>query len=364
MAAIAQLTALGGDAIRRAVAWWLAELRGLLPWQLAGRAEHAPDILDVSPRGAVLVLAKRGSAPAAELPLSGVDPQEARERVHSVMRARQLGDAVVIRLDEAVLLRSSVTLPLAAENALRPILQNQLERLVPLPPADVSFEYRVTSRSPAAKTVKVELVTARRSTIDDAVALARSMGLVPRLAFAGSGSAGRDGVLVLWQASRSGNEPAALRRLKRGLEVALALLLVGAYVTYVYRLDERRDELQAEIAKVAKQAAVARNLVQQQTATQSALLLLDGRRKESSPLALLNELTAIIPSSAWVSQLTMQKRNIEIIGYSRRVSDFVPRINNSDSFWNLKFRSPIALSPDGKGERFDISFDVYVEETL
>jgi hypothetical protein len=41
----------------------------------------------------------------------------------------------------------------------------------------------------------------------------------------------------------------------------------------------------------------------------------------------------------------------------------MPRINNSDSFWNLKFRSPIALSPDGKGERFDISFDVYVEDT-
>jgi general secretion pathway protein L len=363
MAAIAQLTALGGDAIRRAVAWWLAELRGLLPWQLAGRAERAPAILDVSPRGAVLALAKRGSSPAAELPLSGFDPQDASERVHSVMRARQLGDDIVIRLDESVLLRSSVTLPLAAENALRPILQNQLERLVPLPPAEVSFEYRVTSRSPATKTLKVELVTARRAMIDNAVALARSIGLVPRLVFAGSGSAGRDGVLVLWQASRDGNEPASLRRLKHGLVVASALMLVAAYVIYVYRLDERGEDLQAEVAKVAKQAAIARTLVEQQTATQSALVLLDRRRKEPPPLALLNELTVLLPSNTWVSQLTLQKRNIEIIGYSRRVSDFVPRINNSDSFWNVKFRSPIALSPDGKGERFDVSFDVYVEET-
>jgi general secretion pathway protein L len=256
-----------------------------------------------------------------------------------------------------VLLRSSVTLPLAAERSLRPILQNQLERLVPLPPAEIFFEYRVLHRSAETKTLKVELITARRATIDKAVALARSMGLAPRLAIAGGGE-----VAVLWQASRDASEPPPVRRLKRGLEVAVVLLLATAYATYVYRLDERQDELTAEVAGLAKKAAVARTLAQQQTATQNALALLDARRKEPSPLALLNELTALLPSSTWVSQLTLQKKNIEIIGYSRRIGDLVPRINNSDSFWNVKFRSPIARSPDGKGERFDISFDVYTED--
>jgi general secretion pathway protein L len=364
MAGLAQMTALGGDTVRRAVSWWLGEMRAMLPWHLASRAERAPAILDVSPHGAVLVLAKRGSAPTAELPLRGVDPPEARNRVQAALRARRLGESVVIRLHDSVLLRSSVTLPLAAERSLRPILQNQLERLVPLPPAEICFEYHVLDRSPETKTLKVELVTARRATIDDAAALARSVGLVPRIAIAGGGPAGVGGVSVLWQASREANEPAPVRRLKRGLEIAIALLLVVAYATYVYRLDERREELETEVAKLAKAAAVARTLVQQQTATQSALVLLDNRRKEPSPLALLNELTVLLPSSTWVSQLTLQKKNIEIIGYSRRIGDLVPRINNSDSFWNVKFRSPIALSPDGKGERFDISFDVYVEDAL
>lgn len=362
MAVLDQLTARGSDTIRGAVSWWLTELRGLLQWRLAGHAERAPAILEVSPRRATLVLAKRGSTPADELPLGGVDPQEARNLVQAAMRGRRIGDAVIIRLDQSVLLRSVVTLPLAAEHSLRQILQNQLERLVPLPAAEICFEYRVLSRSPAAKTLNVELVTARRASIDDAVALAKSVGLVPRLAIAAGGAAG-DGALVLWRASREGDASPRRRRLKRGLEVATALLLIVAYGTYVYRLDQRQDELEAEIAQVAKKAAGARTLVQQQTATESALVLLERRRKEPSPLALLSELTGLIPNSAWVSQLTLQKRNIEIIGYARRVSDFVPRINNSDSFWNVKFRSPIALSPDGKGERFNISFDVYVEDT-
>jgi hypothetical protein len=81
MAALSQVTAIGGDAIRRGVSWWLGEIRAMLPWRLAGRAERAPAILDVSPHDAVLMLAKRGAAPAAELPLSGVEPQEARDRV-------------------------------------------------------------------------------------------------------------------------------------------------------------------------------------------------------------------------------------------------------------------------------------------
>jgi general secretion pathway protein L len=362
MAALDQWTALGSDTIRRGISWWLAELRALSPWRLVGHAERAPAILEVSPDRASLVLTKRGSTRADELPLRGVDLLEAHRRVQSTLREQRIGDAVTIRLDQSLLLRSSVTLPLAAERSLRPILQNQLERLVPLPAAEVCFEYRVVSRSPAAKTLNVELVTATRASIDEAIALAKSVGLVPRLAIA-PGAAGSDPALVLWRASRQAEESPRQRRLKRGLEIAAALLLIAAYGAYVYRLDERRDELQAEVAQAAKEAAVARVQAQQQTATQSALALLDRRRKEPSPLAMLNELTALIPSSTWISQFSLQKRNIEIIGYSSRVSDFVPRINNSDSFWNLQFRSPIALSPDGKGERFDISFDVYVEDT-
>lgn len=362
MAALAQLTAFGSSAIRRAVAWWLAQLRDMIPRQLVERPEHAPAILDVSPHGITLMLAKRGAGPAVEVPLTGVEPEDLPPRVQAAMRARRLGDTVVIRLHEAALLRTIVTLPLAAEHSLRLILQNQLERLVPLPPAEICFEYRVLSRLPLTKTLKVELVTAKRASIDDTVKLAKSVGLVPRVAIAGGGTTGRDPVLVLWHAGRETNQTLWQKRLKRLLDVAIVLLLIVAYGAYLYRLDERREELQREVAKLTKEAARARTLVQQHTATDNALTLLERRRKEPQPLALLNELSALIPSSTWVSQLTLQKRNIEIVGYSRRVSDLIPRINNSDSFWNVKFRSPIALSPDGKGERFDISFDVWVED--
>ena len=73
---------------------------------------------------------------------------------------RRTSNAVIIRLDQSAILESSVTLPLNAERSLRPILQNQLERLVPLPADQVEFEYQIVARSPTAKTLAVRLIVA------------------------------------------------------------------------------------------------------------------------------------------------------------------------------------------------------------
>ncbi|MBZ5522559.1 MAG: PilN domain-containing protein, partial [Acidobacteriia bacterium] len=313
-------------------------------------------------------LGRDGSGPsdsfAGGLPrwLTGIDPQEAAMRVRAAMQRRS-SNAVIIRLDPSLLLQTSVTLPLTAERSLRQILEFQLERLIPLPANEVYFEYRITARQPTAKTLTVELIVATRASIDNAVALARSVGLNPRLTIAPSGTAGSDTPIILWTVDRATAESPRLRRLKRGLEVAAIVLALFAYGAYVYRLDELRDELRDEVALATKRSVAARDLVRQHAQAEDALALLARRQKEPSPLLLLNELTKLVPETMWVSQLSVRKRNVEIIGYSPRVADLVSRVDDSDMFYNLKFRSPITLSPDGKGERFDVSFDIWVEET-
>ena len=44
-------------------------------------------------------------------------------------------------------------------------------------------------------------------------------------------------------------------------------------------------------------------------------------------------------------------------------ADLISRIENHDLFYDPKFRSPITMSPDGKGERFDVSFDVFIADS-
>jgi len=276
---------------------------------------------------------------------------------------RRTSNAVVIRLDQSLLLRTSVTLPLAAAATLRPILQNQLDRLVPLPADQVYFEHRVLERSPAARTLTVELIVATRDSVDRSVALARSVGLAPRLVFARDdrGDAG-DGPVVLWRADRGADTSRVQLLLRRALEVTTALLLAASLFIYLDRLDYLRDELREDVRLATRAAATARELTRRHAQTDAMLAVLERRQREPTPLAILNEITTVMPQTMWVSQLLLRGRNVEIIGFAPRVSDLLTAINGSDLFTNLQFRSPITRSPDGKGERFDLSFEVGGEE--
>jgi general secretion pathway protein L len=359
MEAVTELRTAVLDMVQRAVSWWLGELAGLVPRRFSRRAGNAPAILDVSGDQATLLLADSGAAQAVRVPLGGVDVAEDRARVQAAGGA---GRGVVIRLDPSMILDAEVSLPPSAEQALRPILSHQLDRLVPLPAEDVVFDYVVIEGPADAKTLDVKLIVARRESIDRAIALVRAVGLEPEVVIAPSGVAGADDTVTLWQAGADQLASPAQRWLRRGLLAAAIALFVAAYGIYVYRLGAYRDQLQDQVLQATKASAAARDLVNQAAQTEGALTLLQRRQREMDPLMLLDELTKLVPDTMWVSQLVVRGRNVELIGYSPRVTDLITRIQDHDIFYDPKFRSPITLSPDGRGERFDVSFDVWIED--
>jgi len=348
------------DLIQRGVSWWLAELAALVPRRFARRPENAPAILEISTGAAALVLATRGGNPPVRIPIDGVDPQADRALVQTAMR-RRTSNAAIVRFDQSLLLEANVTLPLSAERSLRQILMHQLERLVPLPVDEVEFEYQITARSTTARTLSVKLIVVTHASIDSALALVRSVGLSPRMIIAPSGVAGGDAQVTLWRANREQVVSPAQRWLRHGLEATAIVMLLLACGTYLYRLGEFRDDLQQEVNAATKTSAAARDLINQHAQTEAALGLLLRRQREMDPLMLLNELTKLVPDTMWVNQLSIRGRNVELIGYSPRVSDLISRIENHDVFYDPKFRSPITMSLDGKGERFDVSFNIWIE---
>jgi general secretion pathway protein L len=360
MEVLDRLKAFAVPLIRSGLSWWLAELAAFIPRRFAPNPESAPAILEVSTSQATLVLAGRGpAAQPSRIPVTGIDAQEVRDRVQTAMR-RRTGKAVIIRLDQSAILESSVTLPLNAERSLRPILQNQLERLVPLPADQVEFEYLVTARSPTAKTLGVKLIVATRASIENALALVQSLGLSPRSVIASTG--GSDAPVTLWRASRESAASPVQRWLQHGLVAAAVVLAVTAYASYVYRLGNLRDQLSQDVAVATKASTAARELINRDAQMTSAVGVLQRRQREMDPLMLLDQLTRLVPDTMWVSQLSVRGRNVELIGYAPRVAELISRIENHDVFYDPKFRSPITTTNDGK-ERFDVSFDVWSEDT-
>jgi len=352
-----RLNAEADAAFRGAFHWWLSELKAMLPWQPGTDPDRAPVILDLAAEDAALVLAGHGARAALRIPVDHDDIPQVRTALQAALQERGLGSPVVIRLDPSLLLETDLTLPFGAERAMRQILENQLDRVVPLPAEEVEFEYRIAHRTAKARSLQVHLTVVARSTIEAALDLARSLGLAPQRIVA----AGDHAPVVLWRVGRDGRNAPRFRRLCRVLELAAIVLIATAFGTLVYRLDQQIDDMQEDIALKTRLAAAARDLGQQQQQAEAALAMLRDREREPKPLMVLEEATLLVPDNSWVTRMTVRGRTVELLGNSPRVSDLVARLDNHDMFWDPQFLSPITQAPDGRTQRFNLSFQIWLE---
>jgi general secretion pathway protein L len=362
-------TVAAAQLIRRGVAWWLTELVQMAPpglLRLLGHSGNPMTILELGARHVTLILPDRGRPNPTMLPLTDYTDEDMRARVRLAMHGRRSEDAVTVRLDRDLVFETAIELPASAEPTLQSILQYQIERLVPLRASEVCFDYRITARAPVSNTLKVRLIIAKRATIDRALALARAAGLSPKLviaADAGDEPGERRGRTspVLWQPGRGSAKANRHRHIRHSLEIAAVMLCLTAYGLHIHRLDRIRDALQAQVAQAKRAATSVVDLGHQAGQADDVLAFLRNRRNSIPPLQILDELTRLVPEDSWVSQLVLRGHNIELIGFSPRATDLIARVEASTLFEKPQFRSPITLSADGKGERFDLSFEVKPE---
>src|SRR5207245_4069076 len=59
------------------------------------------------------------------------------------------------------------------------------------------------------------------------------------------------------------------------------------------------------------------------------------------PLALLLELTEILPSDAWVTYLALDAKGVEMTGQAGAASNLIPLLENSPRLERVEFASPV-----------------------
>lgn len=356
-----RVTTLLTQSVRHGVAWWIGELAALLPWRFRTDPTQARVLLHVSADASTLRLRGRDATDQIEIPIDPDHVADASTAVRAALRARRLPASVVIRLDPGLLLDADLTLPAAARQAMRPILFNQLERVVPLPANDVAFAYSIDPHTGAEATLRVHLTIVARATITQAIATATALGLAPRSVVA-PGQAAWDATPVeLWHPGRATETTPTRRRVYRGLEIAAIGFAVVAFVAYLERLDTQIAQLQEQVRTRTRLAAVARELTVRQQQIEATLAVLRDRQREPTPLNLLNAVTELVPHDSWLAQVSVRGRTIEIIGFSDHVADLVNAIENHDNFWEPQFRAPITQTPDGRHQRFNLSFEYWQE---
>jgi general secretion pathway protein L len=86
--------------------------------------------------------------------------------------------------------------------------------------------------------------------------------------------------------------------------------------------------------------------------------------KHETPSALktIDALSRLLPDDTWLVELHGTGRQVRIVGFAPSASKLIAMIEESGTFANARFRSPVTPDAVGSSERFDLGFDIAEEK--
>jgi general secretion pathway protein L len=269
--------------------------------------------------------------------------------------ARRTTD-VMVQLPGEEVLRRRFELPAARRSTLARAVPFELERLSPIEPDRLYYDFVVLPTPKTKKQAELEIRIVKRSNVDSAIALAREAGLrVGGIGFAGDP---READWKSFPVDRT-----ALLKLKwrqwnvlalAGAAVVLALAVI--FAAYL-RGASAAAELSTELDAAASRAAVVHRLAHQIGDVQSQIEFPLAEKRAPFLLRILSEVTRVLPEGTWLTEFELDGGKVHIQGFSKSASDVVGDIDRSPLFANAQFMAPLQNAQNGN-ERFDLSFDV------
>lgn len=253
-------------------------------------------------------------------------------------------------------LRAEISMPRASQATLRRAIRYEIGGLSPLGADAVYYDFSTTLSPHGQSLVQLSMVS--RDLIDTTIALCHAAGLrVAEIRLAGQPAH--------WQhmpIDRMAFLGLFWRRHKLALLFALnlGLLLIVLAAAYV-RLEDRTQA----IVSAAQNAEIgARQVEHGNTRVQAALsaqAFFVAQRKAPSLIAVLADLSQVLPDGTWLERLEMHGRRLSLQGLSRSPTVLLAILERSGRFSNAQFTAPVTRQPDGV-ERFEISVEALAHD--
>jgi general secretion pathway protein L len=337
--------------------WWVQELRQAMPNSWQERLEHAL-------RRAVFVTAdgqlrvgsdeNRRIRFLDDFPLTQ-DATLQRQQVEELLEEADLSESArYLLLDSSRVLRKAVRLPLAAEPNLMQVLGFEMDRQTPFSAADVYFDYQMVSRDADAAQLEVELFVVPRAEADHAVQAITGRGL----SLAGVDVRDGDetmGLNLLPPEKRV--RPANSRGRMNLAMAAAAVLLLSLVMWQSLALREHQvAELEAAIADVQGEARAVMKIRDQIEDTSEAAGFLATRRAEKPlSIALISDLTEILPDDTYLDRLAIGKSSVQLQGKSSNAQQLIELVNQSSLMRDASFRGSTRLDTRSGLEIFEVN---------
>ncbi|MFN3480264.1 MAG: PilN domain-containing protein, partial [Thermodesulfovibrionales bacterium] len=156
------------------------------------------------------------------------------------------------------------------------------------------------------------------------------------------------------------------KREKRQIPLLLTLILfitiVSLAVIYFItplRVEERRlHAIEAEIAKKKIEAKKVESLKKEVEDLRDEVASINNFKEGRSSLAILKEMTLILPKNTWLTRFRVTETNVDIEGYAGSATELLPKLEASRYFRKAEFSSPTFRDARMNADRFIIKMEI------
>lgn len=349
--------------VEKAWQWWHSELVALLPRQITNFFNGSAVTLRVDLHDASASFAlhdHNGRRALGECDILKVSFEELEEFIRPIRESLIMAPRVELILPESWLLGHKVFLPLTVERNLQTVIQYEIDRLTPYKKEEALYSYRIVSRHPESDKLAIELKTVQRKRLDFLLKRLADINLAPAAVYPqGSDAQQKEPTLNLLPPDARAESDGAWNNDARrfglfALALFFAVLAFPAWhlETSLENLQESIEEIRADATTVAEKQAI---LIRQVSAKRS---IANSRNDAPGKLALIREITRLLPDNTWVSRLRTNQNTIVIEGESRKASDLIELLEQSPQFQNVRFKSSVTRNPRTTLEQYVITMDI------
>ena len=336
--------------------WWLGELQGLVPRSAAvGPTTAARLILSVESDGIRIVESAVGKTGRMAAP-EGVVPVPAMLAYLSGVSRHVKPRTIGLRLPYSACFVRRLDLPAAARSDFASLLALDLERSTPFRVKDVLTALEVDPAPGPKGTVKVRHLIIKKKPIEGILTPIAALGFtVTRVE-----CISEDGIKIMpvnFQAA-----PPTLAKsasVSNGLSAALGLAAAGliASATYIYinQHETALQSVQGELDRLKAKVQIQKDALAKSQAAFAHVANVQKLRSEAiSKVAILEELSHILPDTAWVTDLKIDGTTVDLSGLAVSAAALVPILERSKMLVDATSTASLTFDPREEKERFAI----------
>jgi len=337
--------------------WWGGELGNALPERLRAQLQYARRRLLIQDYEDEISISVEDGVAVQSLDTfsRGGDTQLQQQQVRELLQQHELTQVSRdLLLPEDQVLRIKSVLPLATESNLRQALSYEMDKHTPFQAAEVFFTCRVLQRDREANHLHFELFVTPREPVEKMIERLKPLGLAP------TGvdimmDEGLGGINLLPEGlqARVVNERTRVNWLVAG---AAVLLLVFVMAQSLWLRQHQVNEVTRAIEDVRAEAQSVQQIRKQIEDAGEAASFLQVRKADNGyKVAMLAELTRVLPDDTYLDRLSLHAQNLQIQGKSNNAQKLIELINDSGFFNAASFRGPTRADNRSDKEIFDLN---------